>query len=198
MTYPEDPKTPAEALQTLAEFASTAPGSLPTRVTEALRIAAEAKADAEVADAEVAKADPDDTCEDMTAVGFMLDLDAKEGVIALLADVCDRIRAAHGEGCPCIDCKETVRAMKILDGDVAARIKDRQALRAECKALKLVLSDLSSSIDGLLMYEDEAIATFAERKDPGPNVMTGPRKWLARIRAGRKNVKSAWLKPWED
>lgn len=37
--YPKDPTNEAEALQTLAEFARTAPGCLPSRVMAALRIA---------------------------------------------------------------------------------------------------------------------------------------------------------------
>lgn len=39
--YPPDPTTREEALQTLAAFAKTAPGRLPTRVEAALRIATE-------------------------------------------------------------------------------------------------------------------------------------------------------------
>jgi hypothetical protein len=39
MSYPRDPTTNVEALVTLADFARTAPGRLPTRVQEALKIA---------------------------------------------------------------------------------------------------------------------------------------------------------------
>jgi hypothetical protein len=44
------------------------------------------------------------------------------------------------------------------------------------------------SVSGLLMYEDDAIRDFAERRDPCPNVVTGPRKWLKRIREARAQI----------
>jgi len=71
---------------------------------------------------------------------------------------------------------------------------ERDRLRTERNAL----AELLHPIDGLMMYEDEAIADFAARRDPCPNVITGPRKWLARIRAARANVPRSVIKPWEE
>lgn len=63
-----------------------------------------------------------------------------------------------------------------------------QALRERAAKATAALVELVGAVDGLLIYEDEAIAAFAERRDPCPNVMTGPRKWLQRIRAARKTI----------
>lgn len=78
--------------------------------------------------------------------------------------------------------------------DIDKRDAEIERLRAERNAL-LALID---PIDGLLMYEDKAIEDFAARRDPMPHVHTGPRKWLARIRAARANVPKSVTKPWEE
>ena len=78
-----------------------------------------------------------------------------------------------------------------LKSKLASRDKDLSSLKHE-------IAILAESVDGLLMYEDEAIAQFAERRDPMPHVMIGPRKWLDRIRKSRKNLPKNILKPWEE
>lgn len=51
-----------------------------------------------------------------------------------------------------------------------------------------LLSQVKDNLDGLLAYEDECIRDFVERRDPAPRVLTGPRKWIARLRQTRKEI----------
>jgi hypothetical protein len=89
---------------------------------------------------------------------------------------CDECGAPVGERC-----KPTCSQREPEDADVAAlqaRVKELEAERAALVALV-------APIDGLLLYEDHAIEVFAKRTDPCPLVITGPRKWLMRIREAR-------------
>lgn len=44
------------------------------------------------------------------------EVDRAKATIDALALVCDRIRAAHGMGCKCIDCRETRDALNAYGG----------------------------------------------------------------------------------
>lgn len=68
----------------------------------------------------------------------------------------------------------------------------------EDKSARQLVRLFVDAVDGLLMYEDKAIADFAERRDPQPNVQTGPRKWLSRLRKARAMVPKSTLRPWES
>jgi hypothetical protein len=71
---------------------------------------------------------------------------------------------------------------------------ENRRMRAERESLAILLE----CVDGLMMYEDKAIEAFAERKDPCPTVMTGPRKWLRRMREVRPKFPTSATKPWEN
>lgn len=66
--------------------------------------------------------------------------------------------------------------------------EEMAALRTRLEAAEGLLRVMRESVNGLLMYEDDAIRDFAERRDPCPNVVTGPRKWLKRIREARVDI----------
>jgi hypothetical protein len=68
------------------------------------------------------------------------------------------------------------------------RERDIAALRTRLAEAEGLLRVMRESVSGLLMYEDDAIRDFAERRDPCPNVVTGPRKWLKRIREARAQI----------
>ncbi len=78
-----------------------------------------------------------------------------------------------------------VKSREILIDELNA---SHAALRSRLTAAEGLLRVMRESVNGLLMYEDDAIRDFAERRDPCPNVVTGPRKWLKRIREARAQI----------
>lgn len=112
-SYPTNPTTVAEALQTLAAFARTAPGALPSRVEAALRIAS------------VAAASPSDFHEIMDLTVETLDemnliklrAERAETYLDQALDILDRLRGSHGDACICVPCRCARDFVRQVGGD---------------------------------------------------------------------------------